>query len=115
METICSAITKLYDELSNEFNKLQSTGYNIQKIAGYEDALWDFKIIAKDTWSMLLPTIENIRKKNETQLCECGHMHKDHLPTSSINYTAGRCTMCKCKNFLSKSSVDYNNAYYKAD
>lgn len=33
-------------------------------------------------------------------LCECGHLRKEHGPSYSINYTGGVCHKCKCLNFL---------------
>lgn len=33
-------------------------------------------------------------------LCICGHRHDDHGPKTSVNYTAGKCKCCECRNFL---------------
>lgn len=95
-------IEDLYELLSKEFSVLQNSLYPKHKIDGYEDALWDFKIIAKDHFSIELPIVQKGSVKNECMLCICGHEHREHLATTSINYTAGRCTKCTCKNFLLK-------------
>jgi hypothetical protein len=46
---------------------------------------------------------ENPPPDPDKQLCICGHEHRQHHPTSSVNYTAGHCRVegCRCKNFLS--------------
>ena len=45
---------------------------------------------------------EVIKKRVEAdnQVCRCGHKHKDHSESCSINYTAGKCTKCDCANFV---------------
>lgn len=46
---------------------------------------------------------EAIKEKNEWNgRCKCGHLHSQHNPTTSINYTAGRCAVagCNCRNFI---------------
>lgn len=34
--------------------------------------------------------------------CRCGHLHSEHRASSSINYSAGRCSIgeCRCANFI---------------
>ena len=34
--------------------------------------------------------------------CQCGHLHSEHHPIQSCNYSAGRCTIgeCRCVHFL---------------
>jgi hypothetical protein len=45
-------------------------------------------------------------KDNWNGTCICGHLHSEHGPSGSINYTAGRCTIkgCECRHFLHKES-----------
>ena len=33
-------------------------------------------------------------------LCNCGHKHRDHGTSHSINYTRGFCSQCDCENFI---------------
>lgn len=45
-------------------------------------------------------------EKNEWNgRCICGHLHNEHNPTSSINYSAGVCSVgeCRCRNFIHDS------------
>lgn len=34
--------------------------------------------------------------------CRCGHLHSEHSKSTSINYSAGSCSVgeCRCKHFL---------------
>lgn len=95
MET--SIIEELYDLLSKEFLSLQNTSYPIHKLAGYEDALWDLKVVAEKKFQIDLPKVEKHNADNDA--CICGHIRKEHLASGSINWTNGRCTKCTCKNF----------------
>ena len=51
------AIKKLYEDLSNELKTLAKLEYSEPFLNGYEAALWDFKIIAKDTFQIELDEI----------------------------------------------------------
>lgn len=42
------------------------------------------------------------KSAGDNQVCECGHKHKEHGLTYSINYSAGMCKKCKCMRFLIK-------------
>lgn len=98
IEYLNNVIKTLYESLSKEFTDLQRSPYPKHKLDGYEDALWDFKIIAKEKFDIDLPKVE--KQTGDNMICNCRHTHKEHLPTSSINYTGGRCTKCTCKNFI---------------
>lgn len=39
--------------------------------------------------------------------CQCGHLHSQHRPISSVNYSAGRCTIgeCRCTHFLHQKTT----------
>lgn len=41
----------------------------------------------------------NMTKEQTNYKCQCGHLHNEHGESHSINYTAGLCTKCECKNF----------------
>lgn len=46
---------------------------------------------------------KGLAKKEKTDpACICGHLHSEHMPISSNNYSAGRCTVgeCRCSHFL---------------
>jgi len=38
--------------------------------------------------------------EHDNMVCRCGHIHKNHGISNSINYTAGKCSECDCKNFV---------------
>lgn len=40
-------------------------------------------------------------------LCRCGHKHSDHGNSTSVNYTAGRCSIpgCNCKHFIMPATL----------
>lgn len=42
------------------------------------------------------------QKHIDEMVCKCGHLHKDHLMSHSINYSKGFCDIpgCECRNFL---------------
>lgn len=45
-----------------------------------------------------------VKKEKWDGRCQCGHLHSEHGPTGSINYTAGRCHVgeCRCAHFIHK-------------
>lgn len=46
---------------------------------------------------------EHLKGKEEWDgRCKCGHLHSEHRPINSHNYSAGRCTVgeCRCANFI---------------
>ena len=45
---------------------------------------------------------DKARAKSDNMLCKCGHKHKNHSDTYSVNYTAGFCSLCDCEHFLMK-------------
>lgn len=53
-----NVVAMLYGLLVKEFSALQNTSYPKHKLNGYEDALWDFKIIAKDDFATELQTVK---------------------------------------------------------
>lgn len=60
------------------------------------------------TWGYELAYIEILKSKGQLieekieQRCICGHLHSEHHPINSHNYSAGRCTIgeCRCNHFL---------------
>ncbi len=42
----------------------------------------------------------NKKRQGDNMICRCGHKHKEHTISLSINYTAGNCTKCDCLNFV---------------
>lgn len=42
-------------------------------------------------------------------ICRCGHRHVDHTKSYCINYTAGFCKVCDCKNFLHDATQSVAN------
>lgn len=61
-------------------------------------AEWGYELAYKET----LQSKGLIKKEKEDHRCKCGHLHSEHMPLNSINYSAGRCTIgeCRCNNFL---------------
>jgi hypothetical protein len=43
--------------------------------------------------------------ETDRQKCECGHRHNQHGISASINYTAGFCKRCRCRNFLLREAA----------
>lgn len=47
------------------------------------------------------------RALGDRMRCRCGHLHKNHLPSHSINYTAGMCSKkCNCMGFVHNPKGD---------
>ena len=44
---------------------------------------------------------EKIKSDSDNMICRCGHKHKEHTSSLSINYTAGFCSKCDCEHFVS--------------
>ena len=42
------------------------------------------------------------KKKEDNEMCRCGHKRKFHSDNYSVNYTGGFCSECNCHNFLGK-------------
>jgi len=43
-----------------------------------------------------------MKKDIENDVCVCNHTRHFHGKSTSINYTEGRCSECKCQNFIMK-------------
>ena len=48
----------------------------------------------------------NAERKSWDGRCRCGHLHSEHSKSTSINYSAGCCTVgeCRCKYFLTPNT-----------
>ena len=55
-------------------------------------------VVVEEGDAPALPVAE--KKPRWNGWCRCGHAHDDHGFTASINYTAGRCKVCECRNFI---------------
>ena len=44
------------------------------------------------------------QREADAMVCRCGHRHDQHAPSSSINYTAGRCLVSMVRDASSHSS-----------
>jgi hypothetical protein len=61
-------------------------------------ASWGYELAYKE----ILESKGLLKKEKTDQICICGHLHSEHRPISSVNYSAGRCTVgeCRCIHFL---------------
>lgn len=68
---------EVHDRWLNFFQKRRQLG----------DAIREILTMAREAWN---------------GRCRCGHLHSEHHPTSSHNYSAGRCTVgeCRCAHFI---------------
>lgn len=46
---------------------------------------------------------EKLKEKQSHDICQCGCERRYHGKSSSINFTEGKCSICKCKNFIIKN------------
>ena len=90
--------------------KLSKRCDSIEELAVAIDSLSDIKFFGVDRWSdhfTLSYYLPEIKEKWNGRCC-CGHLHSEHHPSSSVNYSAGHCTVgeCRCKNFLHDKQND---------
>lgn len=51
-----------------------------------------------------------MKKGTEYDQCGCGHSRKYHGKSKSINYTEGKCRLCKCENFVITNLSNFSKA-----
>ena len=61
-------------------------------------ASWGYEL----AYTEILESKGLVKKEKEDPRCICGHLHSEHRPINSHNYSAGRCTVgeCRCAHFL---------------
>jgi hypothetical protein len=61
-------------------------------------ASWGYELAYKE----ILESKGLVKQEKIDSRCICGHLHSEHRPISSVNYSAGRCTIgeCRCTHFL---------------
>lgn len=67
-------------------------------------ASWGYEL----AYNEILESKGFVNKEKVDQRCTCGHLHSEHRPISSVNYSAGRCTVgeCRCTHFLIDNNVN---------
>lgn len=61
-------------------------------------ASWGYEL----AYNEILESKGYVKKEKTDPRCICGHLHSEHRPINSHNYSAGRCTVgeCRCIHFL---------------
>ena len=84
-------------------------GCILRFIWGYGDTLnlrlgWTAFILFLFSFIMAKPSkvVVSSKEKLSHDICKCGCERRYHGKSSSINYTEGKCSVCKCENFIIK-------------
>lgn len=88
---------KMRNNIQIEISQALARGYTYEQNS---TKVLDADLISamtKEVYQVIFPC-QNKEKWNG--VCKCGHKHDRHGKSFSINFSAGLCKDCKCKNFI---------------